>query len=132
MVQQASDMRPAIDQVNRQFMDAFNRGDAAGAVAVYTADATILPPGSPRVQGREGIRQFWQGVMASGVRAVALQTDDLAVAAAGDMARELGTATLTVAGAGGQEQTVTAKFVVVWTREGEAWRWSTDIWNTDA
>ena len=69
MVQQASDVRHAIDQVNRQFVEAFNRGDAAGAVAVYTEDATILPPGSPRVRGRDGIRQFWQAVMDSGVSA---------------------------------------------------------------
>lgn len=92
MVQQASGVRQACDKVNQQFMDAFNRGDAAGAVTVYTEDATILPPGSPRVRGRDGIRQFWQGVMDSGVRAAALQTDDLEVA--GELAREIGTATL--------------------------------------
>jgi uncharacterized protein (TIGR02246 family) len=130
MVQQASEVRQAIERMNGRFVEAFNRGDAAGAVAIYTEDATILPPGSPRVHGREGIRQFWQAVMDSGVRAVALQTDDLEVA--GELAREIGTATLTIRGDGGQEQTATAKFVVVWKRQGGEWRWHTDIWNTDA
>ncbi len=130
MVQQASDIRAAIDQVNRRFAEAFNRGDAAGAAAIYTADAIILPPGRPRVQGRAGIQSFWQAVRDSGVRAVALQTDDLEVA--GDMAREIGTGTLTLASEGGEEQTATVKYVVVWKRQGGDWRWHTDIWNTDA
>ena len=46
MVQQQSDVRQAIDRVNQRFVEAFNRGDAAGAVAAYTEDATILPPGT--------------------------------------------------------------------------------------
>jgi len=130
VVQQASDVRADIDRANRGFVEAYNRGDAAGAVAVYTDDATILPPGSPRVSGRDGIRAFWQAVMDSGVRAVDLRTDDLEVS--GDMAREIGTATLTVATEAGHEETMTAKFVVVWKRQGGDWRWHTDIWNTDA
>jgi len=130
MVQQASDVRGEIDRANRMFVEAYNRGDAAGAVAVYTEDATILPPGSPRVRGRDGIRAFWQAAMDSGVRAVDLRTDDLEVS--GDMAREIGTATLTVATEAGHEETMTAKFVVVWKRQGGDWRWHTDIWNTDA
>jgi uncharacterized protein (TIGR02246 family) len=132
VVQQVRDMRPAIDAANRRFVEAYNRGDVAGAVAVYTEEATILPPGSPRVTGRAAIRQFWQGVRDSGVRAVALQTDDLEVSASGEMAREIGTATLTIGGEGGAEQTAIAKFVVVWKREDSDWRWHTDIWNTDA
>ena len=130
MVQQASDVRQDIDRANRMFVEAYNHGDAAGAVAVYTEDATILPPGSPRVRGRDGIRAFWQGAMDAGVRAVDLRTDDLEVS--GELAREIGTATLTVATEAGHEETMTAKFVVVWKRAGGDWRWHTDIWNTDA
>jgi uncharacterized protein (TIGR02246 family) len=129
MIMVATDVRQEIDRVNQRFGEAFGRGDAAGAAAVYTEDATILPPGSPRVKGRDGIRSFWQAVMDSGVRAVALQTDDLEVV--GDMAREIGTATLTIRPEGGAEQTATAKFVVVWKRVGGEWRWHTDIWNAD-
>ena len=88
--------------------------------AVYTEDATLLPPGSPPIRGRDGIRQVWQAVMDSGVRAVSLQTDDLEVAGSGDLAREIGTGTLTIRGAGGQRQTATVKIVVVWKRQGGA------------
>ena len=129
MVQQAADVQAAIERVNRRFVEAWNGGDVAGAMTVYTDDATILPPGAPRVTGRDAIQRFWQGVKDSGVRAVALQTDDLEVS--GDLAREIGTASLTVRAEDGAEQTLTAKFVVVWKRQGDEWRWHTDIWNTD-
>lgn len=131
MVQQLSDVHRQIGGVNRAFSEAFARQDAAAATAVYTADATILPPGQQRLTGREAIRAFWQGLMDGGVRQVVLQTDDLLVAASADLAREIGTATLTIRGASGEEQTATVKFVVVWRHQDGAWRWHTDIWNAD-
>jgi ketosteroid isomerase-like protein len=39
---QASNARTAIARVNQQFEEAFNRGDMAGAAAVYTEQATVL------------------------------------------------------------------------------------------
>jgi uncharacterized protein (TIGR02246 family) len=129
MVQQASDVRREIDRVNAQFVAAFNRGDAAGAVGVYTEDATILPPGSDLFQGRQNIQQFWQAAMDSGVRAVKLETLDLRVS--GDTAREIGRATLTLRTEGGSEATDTAKYVVVWEQSAGNWRWAVDIWNSN-
>src|SRR5690348_10688397 len=101
MVQQLQDVQQELDAVNRAFSLAFARQDAAAAAAVYTDDATILPPGQPRVRGKDGIRAFWQGLMDGGVQRVALQTDDLLVAQAGDLAREIGTATLSIDTASG-------------------------------
>jgi ketosteroid isomerase-like protein len=43
------------------FCEAFNGGDAAGVAAHYTSDARILPPGASRIDGRQGIQEFWQG-----------------------------------------------------------------------
>jgi uncharacterized protein (TIGR02246 family) len=125
-----SDVRGAIDRVNRTFVDAYNRGDAGGVAAAYTDNATIMPPGSPRVSGRKGIQQFWQGAMDAGVRAVALRTDDIEVA--GDMAREVGTATITMQPPSGEAQTAIAKYLVIWKRQDGEWRLHTDIWNADA
>jgi uncharacterized protein (TIGR02246 family) len=132
MVQQLQDVQHALDAVNRVFSLAFARQDAAAAASVYTDDATILPPGQSRVRGKDGIRAFWQGLMDGGVREVALQTDDLLVAQSGDLAREIGTATLSIDTASGAEQRATVKFVVVWRHQEGGWRWHTDIWNADA
>ncbi len=130
MVQQRSTARQEIERVNAQYMEAFNRGDAAGAAAVYTNDGVILPPGRDLIRGREGIQQFWQAAMQMGIRRVVLDTIDLHTD--GDMAYEIGRATLTIQPEGGQTATDTAKYVVVWKRDTGEWKWALDIWNSNA
>ena len=42
-------MTSAIDEIrsmNRNFMEAFKLGDAAGVAALHTADARLMPPDS--------------------------------------------------------------------------------------
>jgi ketosteroid isomerase-like protein len=88
----------------------------------------VLPPGGPAVSGRDGIRQFWQGAMGMGVREVELRTEH--AEAAGDLAYEIGSATLLMRPEGGAETTDTVKYVVVWKRrEGDPWQLVVDIWN---
>jgi ketosteroid isomerase-like protein len=118
------DVRKAIDVVNRHFEDCVNRGDIAAACSVYTEDARLLPPDAPMVTGRAAIVEFWKAaVPALGVKSVKLGTVELAVS--GDMAREIGEATLALASGA-----ATIKFVVVWRRQADGqWKWATDIWN---
>ncbi len=118
--------RRAIDAANRRFEAAFNAGDFAGAAReVYTADARVLPPDAPLVRGLDAIAGFWTAAAAQlGARRVQLTTNDLEVL--GDVAHEIGSATLTVAG----DQQLQAKYVVLWKREQGEWRWDVDIWNS--
>jgi ketosteroid isomerase-like protein len=39
---------------------AFNKGDAAKVAMYYKSDATVFPPGSDMLQGRQYIEQFWK------------------------------------------------------------------------
>ena len=39
--------RAEVDEVNRRFMEAFERGDAASVAALYAEDAVALPPDAP-------------------------------------------------------------------------------------
>jgi len=119
-----SQVRSAIEQANRRFVEAFNRGDVAGACAVYTDDARVLPPDAPMVNGRAAIQEFWQGAVAAlGLKAVSLATKELHIH--GDAAHEIGEAGLQLPTA-----TVTAKYVVCWRRGADGqWRWDIDIWN---
>lgn len=125
----AGTVRQEIEQRNREFVAAFNRGDAAGVAAAYIEDARVLPPGGAMVSGRQAIQQFWQGVMGMGVREVDLRTQE--VEASGDLAYEIGSATLRIEPAGGSPTTDTVKYVVVWQRRaGESWQLAVDIWNS--
>jgi len=124
----AETVRREIEARNREFMAAFNQGDAAGVAAAYTEDAQILPPVAPAMTGRQAIQQFWQSVMGMGVRQVELRTEH--AEAAGDLAYEVGSATLIIQPEGGAAATDTVKYVVVWKRQvGGPWQLAVDIWN---
>lgn len=125
MAQDEIAARTAIDATNRKFEAAFNAGDPARAAhEVYTADARVLPPDLPMVRGRDALGQFWVGAAAQmGVKQVQLSTLELQVH--GDVAHEIGTATLTLA----DGQQLAAKFCVFWKQEDGQWRWDVDIWN---
>ena len=91
---------------------------------VYTPDAQILPPGSDLIQGIAGIKSFWQSAINSlDVKDASLST--VSAESAGDGVVEIGRAELTLAGG----QKVPVKYVVHWKRDGERWKWHTDIWN---
>ena len=116
---------------NRQFEAAFNRGDAAGAAAVYTADGKVLAPDTPMITGAENIQGYWQAVMDMGGKSVTLRTlnlDEL-----GDTAVETGAATLNIQTESGDTVQAEAKFIVVWKRQADgAWKWDLDCFNFDA
>ena len=121
-------IRRGIDETNRRFESAFNRGDpAAAAREVYTSGARVLPPGAAMVEGRESIAQFWTGAAAQlGIRRILLSTVDLQPL--GDGVYEIGRAMLTL----GENQQVAVKYVVIWRHEEGRWRWHVDIWNMEA
>ena len=124
------DVRAGIEAANKQFIEAFNKGDAAAVAAVYSADARLLPPNGPMGEGRQAVQQFWQGAIGAGLKMVSLET--LHVESEGSLAFEVGRYTLTAPKSGGGTTTDTGKYVVVWEREGGGWRIAADIWNSDA
>src|SRR5262245_2885294 len=115
-----STVRQAIEQRDREFEAAFDRGDIDAVAALYTPDATVMPPDADIISGRTSIAEFWSAARASGIRSVSLQIHD--VQAAGDTAYEIGTATLTMQSDGGASGSAAVKYVVVWKHDAEGWR----------
>jgi uncharacterized protein (TIGR02246 family) len=120
----ATTLRAAIAAPIAQFMTA-SRGDAAGAAAVYTEDAQVLPPNSEAVSGRQAIQTLWQGAIDMGIKAVNLETVE--VEGHGHTAHEVGKYTLQ--GTEGQ-MLDTGKYVVIWKQEAGQWKLHRDIWNS--
>ncbi len=122
----SADVRAEIDAVNSQFVDGASSGDIEAMGGVYTEDARILPPGQQMVQGRAAIQEFWAGAAkALGVTGVDLATDVLDTQ--DDTAEEIGA--YTIHGADGVLDQ--GKYVVVWKRTDDGWRWYWDIWNSN-
>lgn len=119
----AADVKQQIEAANRVFTEAYGKGDAAAVAALYTPDATVLPPGSEMVHGRPAIQAFWKKAMDSGLKLKSLEA--VSVVSYGDIAREIGRASLEAGGP------VEVKYVVVWQRVDGAWHLTTDIWNTN-
>jgi len=91
---------------------------------VYTADATILPPGAPMIEGRAQIKAFWsQAIAAMDPMSVTLST--VKADSAGDTVVEIGRADIVTSGG----QAIAVKYVVHWKQEDGTWKWHTDIWN---
>jgi ketosteroid isomerase-like protein len=63
-----------LDELTRQFVDAFNRGDAGGAAACYTADAIYANPGPVVVIGRTAIQAAFEQEYATGARILGFKT----------------------------------------------------------
>ena len=120
--------RTAIEANTSQFVEAFNKGDAAAVANMYTMDARVLPPYGEMVEGRANIQKFWQSTMSAGAKMVSLET--VHVETQGNVAVEIGRYTSTLPGAGGTTTTDKGKYVVVWKREGESWKLAVDIFNT--
>jgi len=121
----AQDARAAIEAVNKEFMAAVIRGDAAGLAALYTTTAQALPQGGDFAKGPAAIRAVMQGALDAGIKQLVLTT--LEVETHGDTAHEVGAFT-----AKGKDGAVLdqGKYVVVWKKEGGRWKLHRDIWNS--
>ncbi len=113
-------------ETNRVFEEqVVGKGDFSALERVYTREARILPPGAEMIAGLEGIQAFWQQAAAAmGVKSIKLQT--VSVEQVGETAFEIGRAELDAA------SPMTVKYVVVWKREDDVWKWDVDIWNPNS
>jgi uncharacterized protein (TIGR02246 family) len=126
----AEDVRKAVEAGNAKWIAAFNQGDAAAVAALYTEGATLMPPNSEMIEGREGVQNFWHGAIQSGLKNASLTT--VAVQASGETAYEIGKFSLTAHAQGQDPQVVSGKYVVVWQKGSDgAWKLHVDIWNSN-
>ena len=98
---------------------------------IYTANASILPPGAEMICGRERIKAFWSNLVIS-ANAKSAVLESVEVMPTGDGVVEIGRATLTLQPEAAGSVELKVKYVVYWRREDNHWKWHTDIWNTNS
>jgi uncharacterized protein (TIGR02246 family) len=123
----ASDPTSEIDAVNQKLGAAFAKGDAPAIAQLYTPQATMFPPGSDIVTGRDGVEKYWAGLIQSGMKLSGLTT--VSVEQYGNAAREIGRFTAEVVNPQKQTMKIEGKYVVVWKQTNGKWMLDSDIWN---
>ncbi len=124
------EIRQAIEDFNARYVEAFNRGDAAALAAFYTEDATMLPPNSPAVRGKQAIEADYKHVFATGVRNLSLDTVE--VSSDGNLAYHVGTYSVDVPSKDGTTMRDTGKEVDIYKRQADgSWKLHVETWNSD-
>jgi ketosteroid isomerase-like protein len=110
--------RAAIAAQSATFSVALEKGDAAEASRIFSADARLSVPGIGGVlEGRQAIEKFWQGAIAGGMKSLTLTTRDIEGAA--DLRIETGTYAAFGANHG---ELGRGEYLLVWKREYGAWK----------
>lgn len=122
-------IRQAIQEANAKLGDAVRKGDGTAIAALYTEDASLLPPGSAMIKGKGGIEAFWKGGLQLGIKEAALTTVD--VSGAGELAYEIGAFALKIHPQGKEPIEQKGKYVVVWKLAPDGGcKLHVDIWNS--
>lgn len=127
--EQATDkqaLKTSIEEANAKWMEAVAQSNADAVAAMYTDDAYILPQNMPAIQGRAGIKEFFSGAMASGIRKVRLVTEE--VDGNANMAIEKGHYEMMVDGDVVVDE---GKYLVHWKNLDGKWMFHRDMFSSD-
>ncbi|HST14382.1 MAG TPA: DUF4440 domain-containing protein [Gaiellaceae bacterium] len=128
------DTRPleqGLDAARATFVAALGRADTETLAALYTADATLLPPAAAPINGREAIRRFWQAGLDAGIAAVRLDAVDVELDRR--LAYELGDYELRLEPAGCETIIDRGSYLLVHSRRADgSWRRRVEIFTPTA
>lgn len=118
--------RQDVENGEKQWLEAFNGGDAAGVAAQYTESARLLPPNSGIVAGRDQLVPFVQGFLDTGAK---LKFDLIEVYETPDVCTAVGRYEMTFDGTDDRD---VGKFIEVWVPQSDgSWLIADDIFNSD-
>lgn len=118
------DVAKTIAQLNERYTRAHVDGDVAIIDAMFTGDATCMPPGAEALIGRAAIHDLTVAYVAGGVKA--FRMDTLRCYGHEELVVEQGTYVMTY---GPDDVVERGKYLNVWKPEDGAWRLYANIWN---
>ena len=120
----------AVDSINKAFTAAIAARDTESVVSFYADDAEVLPPGSPRASGKDGIRAAWVGFLRIPDLSLTPQSVKVLNSDAGDLVVDVGSYTMKAKGPKGPIEDV-GKYVTVYRKTDAGWRIVVDTFNSD-
>lgn len=120
-----------VEALQRQWVEAVNRGDVDAILDLYAEDAWFLPAGSPPLHGRDEIREWWEKTLSDPPwKSLRFYPVAVHLANGGDLAYDIGVSRTTRSGPDG-ETIERGKYLIVWERIGGEWKVVADAFNSD-
>jgi uncharacterized protein (TIGR02246 family) len=110
-----TDYRADVLAIARAWEECANARDARGIAALYTENATLLPPAHPSITGRQNIQGFWQTFFDAGASDVRLKS--VQIVSSSDLAYEIGEYSAMMPQPSGGTAPGTGKYLVVFERQ---------------
>jgi len=122
------DVRSVIESRNKEWTDAFNRGDIKAISVIYDRGSLVIPGGREVVLSRPEFEQLLEGYTRV-IKDMRFETISLDVM--GDYAYELGRSHFVAVAEDGTETPAFDRYLVIW-RKGEdgVWYYHLDAWWT--
>lgn len=121
--------RQHVENGEKQWLEAFNGGDASGVAALYGQNGRMLPPNTDILSGRAAIVPFLQGFLDTGAK---LSFELIQVYETPEVCTAVGRYEMSLpAGSGGPESD-SGKYIEVWVRQADgSWLIEDDIFNSN-
>ena len=126
-----SALEKALRDADAQWSAAAEAKDLDKTVSFYSADAIVLPPNTPAITTKDGIREMWKGFLDS-VTSISWKVTRVEVAKSGDMAYVTGTYETIAKEAGGGSPNDRGKYLEVWEKQPDgSWKCGADMFSSD-
>jgi len=124
----AGQIRKSIEEVNAKYSEAIQYGNLAGVVAVYTDDATMVPPDGDLIKGKQAIEEYYRTLFQIGMKEVVLTT--IEVEGSGGTVYEIGKTRIRIQPESQEPIQDSTKYLVIWKHQADGtWKVQADIWN---
>jgi uncharacterized protein (TIGR02246 family) len=116
-----------IDAAEKQWMTAFNGGDASAVANIYTTDARLMAPNADIIEGRSDIEGFVKGFVATGAQ---IKFDLITVHETPELAVAVGRYEMDIPTPDGPQKD-NGKYIEVWAKQSDgSWLIQEDIFNS--
>jgi uncharacterized protein (TIGR02246 family) len=120
-----------IRKLDVQWGKAASRKDLRATVAFYAKDGSVVWPGAPAAHGTKAIRAAWVELMKTPGLGLRFTPERIVVSDEADLASDFGKVQMTQRTSKGK-QTMVAKYLVVWRKEGGDWKVLYDSYNLNS
>jgi uncharacterized protein (TIGR02246 family) len=121
----------AVDSINQAYLAAVAARDTNAIVALYAADARLMPPNATAAVGPDSIRAAWIGFLQIPDLQLNTQSTQIIGSDSGDLAVDVGTYTFSGKLPNGQSMTDVGKYVTVMKKVDGQWKIVVDTFNSD-